>query len=83
MGVIRRIFGILMLIAAPIVIAVGYANVPSADTCNYINSQNQQLGEPATCSSTPAAGYFVVAGILAVAGLLFLAPWLLRWIAGK
>ena len=79
----RRGFGILMLIAAPIVIVAGYGSVPSADACNTINSMNEQLGDPATCSTTPAAGYFVVAGILAVAGLLFLAPWLLRWIPGK
>jgi hypothetical protein len=76
-------FGILMLIAAPIVVVAGYANVPSASACNYVNSVNAQLGQPATCSTTPAAGYFVGAGILLAAGLLFTAPWWLRWIIGK
>lgn len=79
----RGFFGVLMLIAAPVVIVAGYGSVPTADACNTINSIQAQLGQPATCSTIPAAGYFVVAGILLVGGLLVLAPWWLRWLVGK
>jgi len=79
----RQFFGVLMLIAAPVVIFAGYLSVPSASACNTINSIQAQLGSPPTCSTTPAPAYFAVAGILVAAGLLFLAPWWLRWLAGK
>jgi hypothetical protein len=83
MSGVRLGFGLLLIIAAPIVIAAGYANKPSASACSYINQVNTSLGNPATCSTTPGTGYFVAAAILGAAGLLFTAPWWLRWIAGK
>jgi hypothetical protein len=69
----RRFLGILMAIAAPVVILMGYSNVPGASACNTINSIQANLGQAVTCSTTPALGYFVVAGILLVGGLLVLA----------
>jgi Protein of unknown function (DUF2510) len=79
----RRIVGILLLIAAPVIIVAGYGTLPSANVCNTINQINTQLGEPATCSTVPAPGYFVAAGLCVVVGLLMLAPWWLRWLTGK
>lgn len=79
----RRLLGVLMLIGAPIVILAGYSTVPSASACNTISSVQGQLGQAATCSTIPSPGYFVVAAILAVCGLLFLAPWWLQWLTGR
>lgn len=79
----RRIFGILLLIAAPVIIVAGYGTVPDASTCNTINQMNTQLGEAGTCSTVPSPGYFVVAGLCVVVSLLMLAPWWLRWLGGK
>ena len=73
----RRVLGILLLVAAPLVLAWGYSSVPSAQACSTINSI-----DPGSCSTTPSAGYWIFAAVLAVAGLLMLAPWILRWLAG-
>lgn len=79
----RRIAGVLALIAAFVVVLAGYASVPSAYACNVVNSMDVQLGNPPSCSTTPAAGYFVAAILLALVSLLCFAPALLRWITGK
>jgi hypothetical protein len=42
----RRFFGLLMLVAAPIVILIGYSNVPSGSACNTINSVQGNWGSP-------------------------------------
>ena len=70
-----RALGILLIIAAAAVIAVGYATAPSAAACNTANHLALELGNPATCSTTPPAAYFVGALILLVAGGLALVPW--------
>jgi len=79
----RKIFGIILIIARPAVILAGYSNLPSASVCNTINGMNRQLGLASSCRTTPAPGYWVVAVILVLAGLAFLAPWWLRWLADK
>ena len=79
----RYFSGYVMLAAAAITVLAGYGSLPDASTCRLINSMQSQLGSPATCPTHPAAGYFIGAGILAVAGLLCLAPQWGRWIAGK
>jgi hypothetical protein len=79
----RRLgYGIMLLIVASIVVAIGYTTAPSASACNAINPVNAQARQPPRCSSTPATWYFVIAGILAGAGLLSTAPWWLRRIGG-
>lgn len=75
--------GILALVAALVIIIAGYGNKPQASICRTINRMNRGLGQPATCSSSPGAGTFVAAGIVAFVGLLLLAPWILRWLTGK
>jgi hypothetical protein len=71
----RRALGILLLIAAAAVIAVGYATAPSAAACAAANNLALELGNPATCSTTPPMAYFVGAIILLIAGGLALVPW--------
>ena len=74
-GLPRRVLGVLLIIAAPVAVAVGYANAPGASTCTRINDFNRALGEGPTCSTAPSAGYFVAGGLLAIAGLLVIVPW--------
>ena len=50
-GMRRRAVGILLIIAAPAAVAIGYANAPSASACSRINDLNQALGEDPTCST--------------------------------
>jgi hypothetical protein len=71
----RRALGILLIIAAAAVITVGYVTVPSAAACTAANKLNLELGNPATCSTTPPAVYFAGAIILLIAGLLIIVPW--------
>lgn len=77
----RRTLGWLLLLSGPLVIAYGYSTLPTQSACQSINS----IVGPgtATCPTTPPAGYFVAGALLALAGLAFLAPWLLRWLSGK
>jgi hypothetical protein len=44
-GMRRRALGVLLIIAAPVAIAIGYVNAPSASACSRINDLNQALGE--------------------------------------
>jgi len=76
-------YGILLLIAAAIVLAVGYKSAPKPSACNTANSVNARTSQPPRCSATPATGYLVTAGILAGAGLLVAAPWWLRRLGGS
>ncbi len=71
----RRAVGILLIIAAAAVLAVGYGTAPSAAACTAANNLALELGNPATCSTTPPAAYFIGAAILLIAGLLVLVPW--------
>jgi hypothetical protein len=80
----RQIFGSLLLIAATVIIMIGYRSVPDANTCYPINLADRMAGLPPSCSTVPPVGYFVAAGVCLVAGLLILAPWWLGWLtAGR
>ena len=74
-GMRRRALGVLLIIAAPVAIAIGYVNAPSASACSRINDLNHALGEGPTCSSAPSMAYFAVAALLVIAGVLVLVPW--------
>jgi hypothetical protein len=71
----RRAAGLLLIVAAAAVIALGYATAPSAAACTTANNLALELGNPATCSTTPPTAYFIGALILLIAGLLVLVPW--------
>ena len=71
----RRAVGILLIIAAAAVLAVGYLTAPSAAACTAANNLALELGNPATCSTTPPMPYFIGAVILLITGLLILVPW--------
>jgi hypothetical protein len=71
----RRTLGILLVIAGPVVVAIGYLKAPSASACTMANGLANDLGQPATCSTTPPAAYFAVGGVLLIAGLIVVIPW--------
>ena len=71
----RRTLGIVLIIAAAAVLAAGYATAPSAAACTRANNLALELGNPATCSTTPPAVSLIGAVILLIAGLLILVPW--------
>jgi hypothetical protein len=80
----RRLgYGFLTLVAAATVLAIGYKTAPRTNACNTINSINTRVGRPPRCLVTPSTGYLVTAGILALIGLLFAAPWWLKWFSGR
>jgi hypothetical protein len=66
-GMRRRALGVLLIIAAPVAVAIGYVNAPSASACSRINDLNQALGEGPTCSTAPSAAYFAAAAMLLIA----------------
>jgi len=74
-GMPRRALGIVLIIAGPAAVAVGFVNAPTASSCNRINDLNRALGPGATCSTTPSVGYFAAGALLVIAGLLVLVPW--------
>ena len=74
-GIRRRVLGIVLIVAGPATVAVGYASAPSASACARINDFNQALGEGPTCSTTPSAAYLWLGAVLLIAGLLVLIPW--------
>jgi len=74
-GMRRRALGVLLIIAAPAAVAVGYANAPSASACSRINDLDRALGEGPTCSTAPPAAYFAAAALLVIAGVLIIVPW--------
>jgi hypothetical protein len=75
----RRIVGSLFVIAAIVIIMIGYRSVPDANTCYLINLTYREAGRPPICSAVPSIGYFVTAGLCLVTGLLMLTPRWLRW----
>ena len=77
----RRAIGILLIIAGPAVVAVGYLTAQSASTCAAANNIAFELGQPATCSTTPSLFYFAAGGAVLAAGLLTVLPWG-RWLTG-
>jgi hypothetical protein len=79
-GMRRRALGIVLIVAAPVAVAVGYANAPSASACTRINDLNRALGAGPTCSTAPSAAYFVAGAVLVIAGVLVLVPWWRRLI---
>ena len=74
-GMRRRALGVLLIIAAPVAVAIGYANAPSASACSRINDLNRALGAGPACSTAPSAAYFVAGALLAIAGVLIIVPW--------
>jgi hypothetical protein len=74
-GMPRRVLGIVLIIAGPAAVAVGFMNAPTASSCNRINDLNRALGLGPTCSTTPPVGYFAAGALLVIAGLLVLVPW--------
>jgi hypothetical protein len=78
---LRRVLGILLIIAGPAIVGVGYLTAPSASSCTAANNIAFELGQPATCSTTPSALYFVAAAVLLVGGVLIMMPWA-RWLTG-
>lgn len=53
----------------------------NATACNATPEERQLLG--LHCSTAPPQWGYVVAVVLLVAALATLAPWWLRWLAGK
>jgi hypothetical protein len=76
---LRRVLGILLVIAGPVVVGVGYVTAPSASSCTVANNIAFELGQPETCSPTPSALYFAAGAVLLVAGVLIMMPWA-RWL---
>ena len=68
MNGMRRALGILLVIAGPVIVAIGYRNTPSASACAMANNIARELGESATCSATPSALYFAAGAVLLIAG---------------
>lgn len=80
----RRLgYGIMFLIAASIVLGIGYKTAPKTGACNATNSVNTRASQPPRCSTTPNEGYLVIGGTLGGIGLLITAPWWLRWLGGS
>lgn len=78
---LRRVLGILLITAGPVIVGVGYLTAPSASSCAAANNIAFELGQPATCSTTPSALYFAAGAVLLAAGVLSLLPWG-RWLTG-
>jgi PAB1-binding protein PBP1 len=78
---LRRVLGILLVIAGPVVAGVGYLTAPSASSCTMANSIAFELGQPETCSPTPSALYFAAGAVLLVVGVMIMMPWD-RWLTG-
>jgi len=75
MNGMRRALGILLVVAGPAIVAIGYRNTPSASTCATVNGIARELGQPATCSTTPSALYFAAGALVLIAGVLVTVPW--------
>jgi hypothetical protein len=75
-----------LLIAAALVLTIGYKTAPKAHACNTVNSVNSvnaRTSQPPRCLARPATGYLVTAGFLAAIGLLVCAPWWLRRLGSR
>lgn len=66
----RLVSGILLMIAGPVVVGIGYLRAPAASACATVNSIDLDLGKPASCSTTPSLLWFAAGAVLFVAGLL-------------
>ena len=77
----RRSFGILLLILAPLSLVLSASLAYNATACNATPEERQILG--LHCSTAPPHWGWIVAVVLLVAGIATLAPWWLRWLAGK
>ena len=66
----RLAAGILLMIAGPLVVGIGYLRAPAASACATVNSIDLDLGKPASCSTTPSLLWFAAGAVLLVAGLL-------------
>ena len=69
MNGMRVVTGILLMIAGPVIVWIGYLRAPAASACARINSINLDLGKPASCSTTPSLLWFAVGAVFLVAGL--------------
>jgi hypothetical protein len=76
-------YGVLFLIAAATVLAIGYKTAPKASACNATNSANTRASQAPRCSDTPGTGYLAIAGVLGGTGLLITAPWWLRRLGSR
>lgn len=77
----RRSFGIVLMILAPLSLILSASIDYNSTACNASPSERQLLG--LQCTTAPPHWGWVVAVVLLVAGLATLAPWWLRWLAGK
>ena len=69
-----RTIATLLIVAAGAVIAFAYLTRPSPASCAYANEVNQALGQQsASCPGNPSAVVFIIAGALALAGILIFA----------
>jgi hypothetical protein len=75
MNGMRRALGILLIIAGPFVVAFGYLTAPSASSCAAANKISLDLGQPASCATTPSILYFVGGAVLLIVGVLLVLPW--------
>jgi hypothetical protein len=75
----RRAIGILLVIAGPVVVVIGYLKAPSGSACSVANGIARDLGQQATCSTMPSMTYFGAGAVLVIAGLLVIMPWS-RWL---
>jgi hypothetical protein len=66
----RLAAGILLMIAGPLVVGIGYLRTPAASACATVNSIDLDLGKPASCSTTPSLLWFAAGAVLLLAGLL-------------
>jgi hypothetical protein len=71
----RRAFGILLVIAGALAAALGCLRAPSASACAAANKISLDLGQSATCSTSPSPLCLAVAAALVVAGALLALPW--------
>jgi hypothetical protein len=83
MSDLRRFIGAVLLVAGPVVVLYAYGGLPSASTCEVSSTVQRQVGGQQWCPTHPAVGYWIAAALLALAGLAFWSPRLLRWQAGK
>lgn len=64
---VLRTLGTLLVIAGAVVVGFGYLTRPSAASCQFANQVT-----PGSCGTNPPATTFIIAGALAIAGILML-----------
>jgi hypothetical protein len=62
-----RTIGSILIAAAGIIVGFAYLTRPSAASCAYANQVSQS-----SCGANPSAVVFVIAGVLALGGILVL-----------